>query len=228
MKATVTANGVCLYERNTGMSYIVGHVNKGDELDLEAEYGEWAKLTDGGWIRTCFTEPTELGGGGGGESPYKTLVVSQVVQEVERTYLENGSTATITYSDGTVVVYNWDESTYEIRFSDGRVESGWIDDYDDDAWTSGANITFNEAWEAFDSKVLTTCVRYLRYAFGSEAEWTGCGVIPLIVMKYTDAYNAETGEGVETRCLFLGDASQENPGSSLYWTESGFSVTPPF
>ena len=61
MKAKVTLNGVRIHKDSTQTSRIVGTLNDGDEIDIEAEYGEWVKMTSGGWIKARYTEPTELG-----------------------------------------------------------------------------------------------------------------------------------------------------------------------
>lgn len=64
MKAKVKANGVLVRQSNTNMSPVIGSVAPGTILDIEAEYGEWVKLADGGWVKACYTEATDLSGAG--------------------------------------------------------------------------------------------------------------------------------------------------------------------
>lgn len=63
MKAGVRANGVLVRQSNSNMSPVIGSVSSGAVLDIEAEYGEWVKLTDGGWVKACYTEAVEVSGG---------------------------------------------------------------------------------------------------------------------------------------------------------------------
>lgn len=51
MKAKVKANGVLVRKSNSNMSPVIGSVAPGAIIDIEAEYGEWVKLTDGGWVK---------------------------------------------------------------------------------------------------------------------------------------------------------------------------------
>ena len=68
MKAKVKANGVLVRKSNTNMSPVIGSVAPGTTIDIEAEYGEWVKLADGGWVKACYTEATDLSGAGSGGS----------------------------------------------------------------------------------------------------------------------------------------------------------------
>ena len=61
MKAKVIANGVRLHKSSSAYSDAVGFAERGSELDIEAEYGEWCKLTDGRWVEAAYTEPIDTG-----------------------------------------------------------------------------------------------------------------------------------------------------------------------
>ena len=61
MKARIIANGVQVRKESSNSSPAIGSVALGEEVYIEAEYGEWVKLASGGWVMACYTEVTEAG-----------------------------------------------------------------------------------------------------------------------------------------------------------------------
>ena len=66
MKAKVTRSGARIHKKNSNLSQVIGSLEIGDEIEIEAEYGRWVKLVNGGWLKAVYTEPTDLSGAGGG------------------------------------------------------------------------------------------------------------------------------------------------------------------
>lgn len=78
MKARIVANGVRIYEGSTNFSHVVGSIDSGSEINIEAEYGEWVKIADGGWVKACYTEPIDLSAGGGEKYATKAYVDERI------------------------------------------------------------------------------------------------------------------------------------------------------
>jgi hypothetical protein len=86
MKARIIANGVQVRKESSNSSPAIGSVALGEEIDIEAEYGEWVKLASGGWVMACYTEVTDAGTSWNsltdkpfGESVEQVAIVPEVV-----------------------------------------------------------------------------------------------------------------------------------------------------
>lgn len=120
MKARVRASGVLVRQSNSNMSPVIGSVAPGTVLDIEAEYGEWVKLTSGGWVKTCYTEAMEVSGGASSwndleDKPfYEESGIVEVLAECQPTFAEGFFVLDdIAIVVGETYTVNWNNVAYE-------------------------------------------------------------------------------------------------------------------
>ena len=129
MKAKVIANGVRLHKSSSVYSDAVGFAECGSELDIEAEYGEWCKLTDGRWVEAAYTEPIDTGTSWNDLADKPFGIIEHKYPEVENATYDykvhegkgNPQTGQISESDphfvrlfeGRTYIVEWDGVPYE-------------------------------------------------------------------------------------------------------------------